>query len=134
MPGITIVYGILMILLGLGGYFGSAALKTGAPVSITALIPAAFGIIAVMLGLLAYRVGARKHAMHLAAMLGLLGILAPGYKLIKALIGGTFDMGKPATVALLLMLVFSVTFLLLCVRSFVLARRARLLMTAAGEF
>ena len=54
----TIVFGMLLIGLGLGGYFG-----TGTS-SLTALIPAAFGLALAGLGVMARDAGKRKLAMH----------------------------------------------------------------------
>ena len=60
MPKITIGLGILLILLGLGGYFGTDAK------SFTALIPAFVGVPLLLLGCLALKDNLRKHAMHAA--------------------------------------------------------------------
>ena len=63
----TIVFGMLLTLLGLAGYF-----LTGAS-SPTALIPAIFGVLLLVLGFLAHFEAARKHAMHAAATVALVG-------------------------------------------------------------
>ncbi len=62
----TIGFGIAMIALGLIGYFGSNM------VSVTALIPAIFGVLLVVFGAIAQKEHLRKHAMHGAAVVGLL--------------------------------------------------------------
>ena len=54
MARLTILLGIALIILGLGGYFG-----TGRE-SATALIPVLFGLPLIVLGLLALRDAARK--------------------------------------------------------------------------
>ena len=66
----TIIYAVLLILLGFGGYF-----FTGRE-SITALIPSFFGGIVLIMGLIAFKEDLRKHAMHGAAGLSLLGFLS----------------------------------------------------------
>jgi hypothetical protein len=87
------------------------------------LIPAGLGVVFVILGLLARRDRLRKHVMHLAAALGLLGFLG-------AVIG--FVMGsRAATVKPLAlgcqaaMAAVCLAFVGLCVNSFIQARRAR---------
>lgn len=130
MPKITIGYGILLIIIGVGGYFGAqaqhAALDIDKPVSLTALIPAIFGFVAFDLGLLALLVDkARKHAMHGAAVVSLLAIVAPTVRILGAMSKGNFDITKISTIALLSMAVVSAIFLALCVRSFIVARRSR---------
>ena len=71
MPQLAIVIGLLLIVEGAGFYVG-----TGAE-SPTALIPAFVGLPILLLGALAFRAGARKHAMHGVVILALLGLLAP---------------------------------------------------------
>jgi hypothetical protein len=121
MPVVTIVYGLVLAALGVGFYFGLA------PISVTALIPAFFAIPVLLCGFLARSPGLRKHAMHAAAMLGVLGVLggAPGaIKLVKSLAGS--ELARPAAaVEQAVMALVSLVFVVLCVRSFVAARRAR---------
>ena len=118
---ITIVYGSLLILLGLAGYLGSDR------TSLTALIPLLFGVPLETLGVLALvKPGARKHLMHAAATIALLGLLGTIKSLLKlpALLQGV-PMERPAAVAAqCIMAVLSLIFLALCVRSFIVARRA----------
>ena len=59
--------------------------------------------------------------MHLAAMVGLLGAIGG----VMPLQRNKFDFEKSGSVAGLLMIVISAIFVVLCVRSFVLARIAR---------
>ena len=69
MPSTTRTFGLILIVLGLASYF-----LTGR-VSVTALIPAFFGAVFVILALVARSESARKHAMHAAVAFGLLGFL-----------------------------------------------------------
>ncbi len=63
----TVICGTLLVLIGIVGY-GSSEVQ---PPPKTALIPAAFGVLLVVCGLLAFNAAFRKHAMHLAAVVGL---------------------------------------------------------------
>ena len=117
----TIIFGVLLVFLGLGSYFGTGR------TSLTALIPAGFGLILLILGLLARREALRPHAMHAAAALGLLGILGTASaipKLLKLLAGTPLERPQAAFVQAL-MAGLCAAFVALCVRSFIQARRAR---------
>ncbi|MBX5494376.1 MAG: hypothetical protein IRZ15_03490 [Bryobacteraceae bacterium] len=117
---ITVAVGVLLILLGVGGYLATRT-------SLTALIPAGFGVLFLVLGLIARNPKSRKHAMHAAAMLGVLGILgsARGLARLPALLSGQ-DVPRPAAVAAQsAMAAILIVFVALCVKSFVDARRAR---------
>src|SRR5215467_9296051 len=67
MANVTIGFGLVLAALGVGGYVATGR------TSLTALIPLAFGLVLVVCGALARREALRKHAMHAAAVLGLLG-------------------------------------------------------------
>ena len=121
MPTITIIYGALLALIGLLGYFG-----TGRE-SVTALIPLFFGIPVIVLGVLARaKPDLRKHVMHGAAGLALLGVLGTARALAKlpALVSGQPLERPTAVLAQNVMAILSLVFLALCVKSFVDARRA----------
>ena len=75
MPRLTLAFAAVLILLGLVAFFG---LQEAGDRSVTALIPAFFGIVFGILGLLATRPGLRKHAMHGAAVLTLLAMGGTG--------------------------------------------------------
>jgi hypothetical protein len=116
---ITIVVGLLLIALGLGGYFGTGM------TSPTALIPTFFGAPILALGVLALKDSMRKHAMHGAVMLGLLACLGAIANIIRVLVSGT-ELKPVATTMTVAMGVVSGIFVALCVRSFIQARKARL--------
>jgi hypothetical protein len=118
---LTIVFGVVLIVLGLGGWFGSGG------ASITALIPAVFGVVLAILGFIARNEKARKHAMHAAVIIGLLAFLgsARGLVQLPALISGG-EVARPAAViAQSVMAVLMGVFVALCVKSFIDARRNR---------
>ena len=118
MPSITRTLGLVLILLGIVGYFGTG--KT----SVTALIPAFFGAVFVVLALVARSESARKHAMHAAVALALLGLIGALVRVVPAVAGG--QLGRPAVLAQLVMSVLLAGYIALGVRSFKAARRARL--------
>jgi hypothetical protein len=119
----TISFGVILILLGI---FGFVATGSHAP---TALIPAFFGLILGILGFLASTEDAKKRMlfMHIAVTLGLLGFLGTAksiYDYIQMLGGKQFPhpvaVEEKAAMAGLMLI-----FVILCVRSFIAARRAR---------
>lgn len=121
MPLVGIVYGILLCVLGIAGY-----LLTGSAHP-TALIPLAFGLPTIIAGAIARTEKYLKHAMHAAATISLLGFLgtAPGLLTLPRLLSG-HEVERPgAVISKSIMAMLSLIFLILCVRSFIDARRAR---------
>jgi hypothetical protein len=124
MARIALLFGGLLILLGLVGYLSPDTL--GDPgdkgTSPTALIPAFVGAILLVCGLVVMAAPhLRKHMMHVAAAVGLLGALGG----IMPLMRSKMDFSKASAVSGLLMILLCALFVVLCVRSFVLARVAR---------
>jgi uncharacterized membrane protein len=115
---IAIGFGIFLIALGVGGYYATDQ------VSWTALIPAFFGLPLVILGLLARKDSLRKHAMHAAAVVGLLGFLGAAGRLIPALLSGK-EISEAGPLVQAIMALACAVFVGLCVKSFVDARRRR---------
>ncbi len=120
MPGLTIIFGIILILQGIITYFISDADSR----SFTALIPAIFGALLVVCGALAKKPDLRKHAMHAAAVVGVIGILGALMRALPAMARGN-EVGL-AVGSQLAMAVILIIFVALCVRSFIAARKARL--------
>ncbi|MEM9057782.1 MAG: hypothetical protein AAGD86_09910 [Pseudomonadota bacterium] len=116
MPQITLAFAGALVLLGIGTWIGAGQ------TSVTALIPAFFGIPLALAGALALREGWRKHAMHVAAMIALIGAIGALSRALPAL--GSDESLRLATLSQLTMGIGMLVFLVLCVRSFVLARRA----------
>lgn len=129
MAKLAMVFGVLIALVGLSGYIATHFWH--------ALIPVVLGVLLVLLGLVANteNVKRRMLAMHIAVTVGLLGFLGTIPGLIA--MGGYLTGHRPAAVGgievghKLAAEVQSVTsilcliFVLLCVRSFIAARRAR---------
>jgi hypothetical protein len=114
MASTTIVFGVLLMLLGVGGY-----LATDAP---TSLIPTYFGVILLVLGFLARAEHMRKHAMHAAAAVGLIGLAGALFSLLRTPIALRPALAVYSQVA---MVILTAVFVFLCVKSFRDARRAR---------
>ena len=123
MGKITIVTCVLLILLGLACY-----LYTGHQYP-TSLIPAAFGILLVALGSMAETPVQRRRmlAMHIAVTVGLLGFLATAAALVSVvqLIKGKLFPYPIAIEEKAAMSILLLIYVLLCVRSFIVARRSR---------
>jgi drug/metabolite transporter (DMT)-like permease len=119
MPTTAIICGILLMLIGFSGYTIGSADGHASP---TALIPAVFGLILAILGFIAKsRENLRKHLMHAAVVIGLLGFLMTAGRLLMNLSKLAFN---PATIAQISMSVICLIFVILCIKSFVDARRS----------
>lgn len=126
MPLMAILIGVLLVAIGLQGHFDFGDVLGVEKGHQTALIPAYFGGALILLGLIALPGGgARKHAMHLAAMVGLVGVIGGVYRPVMALTKGTFDLNLTPTRLQLAMAALCLIFVLLCIQSFISARRVR---------
>ena len=117
----TIGFGVVLIVLGLAGYFGTGM------ASLTALIPAVFGLLLAVFGAMARDEKRRKMAMHIAVTVGLLGFFGSvqGFFKLGALISGG-EVARPmAVVSQSIMAMLMAVYVTLCVRSFIDARRKR---------
>jgi hypothetical protein len=122
MPALAILFGGLLTALGAVAYFAPDLLSGGNPHQISAASPAFVGLPIALAGLVSLAApAARKHAMHGAAALGLLGVVG-GF--VPAVLR-KFDVTTTAVQVGLGMAGLSAVFVLLCVRSFIAARRAR---------
>lgn len=123
MAKLTVVFGVLLILLSAGAFtFVSHFPHT--------LIPGAFGVVLIILGALAHTPNAKRRMlfMHIAVTVGLLGFLGtiPGIIGIFQMWAGHAVVRPDAAKVQALMGSLCLIFVLLCVRSFISARRARL--------
>lgn len=118
----TLICGALLVLVGAVAY-GTSEVQ---PPPMTALIPAFFGAALIACGALAFKDNLRKHVMHLAAMIGLVGALGGFAPLIRQYSKtGDFDPTKKSAVAGELMILVCVVFVGMCVNSFIQAKKAR---------
>ncbi len=113
----TILFGLLLVAIGLGGYYFADANQPMAPFGTAVL-----GIAMFVCGLVAAQGAMRRLAMHVAALIGMIGFVGPMVTIFNDITNtaNTAEvLAKGLTSALCLM------FVLMCVNSFLEARRAR---------
>jgi hypothetical protein len=122
MPLLTIVVGGLLSVIGILGYAFSDTH------SVTALIPLALGSLLEVCGTLALKPALKKHAMHGASVLALLGVAGSimGFVSFLRLITGGSAARPLAAQVQAAMFAICLVFLVLCVRSFREARARRM--------
>ena len=124
MAKVTLVFAVLFVALGLIGFYGTGAIHY------TALIPAALGLLLAIFGALSFSpdAGRRKLFMHINVTLGLLGFLGTLMGLIQwfQLAAGATVKNPPATESKAAMALLCLIYVAFCVRSFIAARRTRL--------
>lgn len=119
MPSTSIACGALLIAIGILGYIAGIIHEA---TSLTALIPAAFGIVLFLLGVFARKSeGMRKHLMHAAVVVALLGFLATAGRLVSKIGELSYSASVVAQVSMALVCLL---FVILAVRSFIDARRS----------
>lgn len=123
MAKITVLFGVLLIVLGAASY-----VLTGHKFP-TSLIPVAFGVLLTTFGSMAETPDSRRRMlfMHIAVTVGLLGFAATAPALIQVvqLFKGKLFPYPAAIEEKAAMSSLMLIYVLLCVRSFVAARRAR---------
>ena len=120
MPKTAIGIGVLLMIIGIAGYVVG---MMGDRASVTALIPAFIGIVLVLLGAIANASeGLRKHLMHAAILVALLGFIATAGRLVSRLSELTMS---PAVLSQAATAVLCLVFVILAIRSFAAARRDR---------
>jgi hypothetical protein len=118
MTGTTRLFGLILIVLGIASY------QLTGRTSITALIPAFVGAVFLICAMVARKEAARKHAMHAAVAIGLIGAIGALARGIPGAING--DPTRPAVMAQLAMGIMLLIYVALGVRSFIAARKARM--------
>ena len=125
MAKVTLIFAALLIALGLGSYFGTGSQHP------TALIPTWFGLALGVFGMLAMSpdAGRRKLYMHINVTIGLLGFLGAAGRAIPSYLHARSAGIEPDMIALgaqAAMAILLLVYVVMCVRSFIEARRARL--------
>ena len=122
MPRLTMLIGVLLCVLGFATY-AAGAQAGSAERSPTALIPAGFGAVLLLLGFFAVlKPDLRKHLMHAAAAVGTIGFLGSAVMFVKGMLSKGLVLSTGAQLA---MAILTGLFVALCVRSFIAARRTR---------
>ncbi len=121
----AIIFGVVLAMLGIGLYAMVDPELKREWKALTAFIPTAFGAVLIVLGQIAQSGSdsTRKHSMHAAAVVGLIGVVLPAYRAIAALSRG--DEMNLAIGGQIAMAVLCGAFLALCIKSFIDVRRAR---------
>ncbi len=124
MARLTILFGIVLILLGGFGY-----VATGSHYP-TALIPSAFGLVLAILGFFAHTPEAKRRMllMHIAVTIGLVGFLFTVksiFDYLQMVLNGRQFPHPSAVEEKAAMSVLLLIFVIMCVRSFIAARRSR---------
>ncbi len=117
MPSTTRLVGILLMILGLASYW-----LTGRT-SVTALIPAFFGIVFVALAYVSRSEATRRHAMHAAVVVALIGFFGVLGRALPAIAAG--GIGRPAVIVQVVTALVLAWYIYMGVQSFIAARRAR---------
>jgi hypothetical protein len=115
----TVITGVLLLALGLGGFIGTGSAHY------TALIPSVFGLIIGVCGLLAQNPARRALVMHIAVTVGTLGFLGSIVQFLKGVTGEAMQTRPVAVESQGFMALITGIFVALCVNSFIKARRER---------
>ena len=122
MAKLTIWFGVLIVLVSLGFWIGMGRTVTAA------LHPAGIGVLLIVCGALANTENLKKRMlwMHIAVTLGLIGFLTTGIRAAIEMAKGTaMSMNPMGFEERVVIALISLIYVVLCVRSFISARRAR---------
>ena len=123
MAKVTLVFAVLLVALGLIGFVGTGSQH------LTALIPTWFGLALALFGLLAMSPSEtrRKLFMHVNVTIGLLGFIGGAVEAIRGYVHAKSAGLAPDAIAQaskLTMTGLLLVYVILCVRSFIAARRS----------
>jgi uncharacterized membrane protein len=121
---LTLVFAVLLVALGLAGYIGTGSIHP------TALIPAWIGLVLGLGGFLAIspNEGRRKLFMHINVTVALLGFIGSAAEAVRGYVHATGAGMAPDKIALASKVTLAgllLIYVVLCVRSFIAARRLR---------
>jgi uncharacterized membrane protein len=124
MAKVTLVFAVLLVALGLAGYLGTRSLHP------TALIPTWIGLALGIFGFLAMSedAGRRKLFMHVSVTIGLIGFLGGAIEAVRGYLHAKSAGMEPDVIALaskVTLAALMLIYVMLCVRSFIAARRSR---------
>ena len=117
MENITIIYGVFLIVWGVAVTIFSDSQ------SITSLIPTIFGLTIIILSFFAKKfTNKKKLFMHIVVLIGFI-IFLGGLDLIRGLIQGNIFVNLWASSSKFMMLISGLSFIILCVKSFIFNRK-----------
>ena len=125
MPRLAILIGALLTLIGLGGYL--LGFREPQPPSWTALIPAGIGLVILICGFVGLRnEEARRHAMHAAVAVALLGAIFSMIPLFRRILAEDVTTTWLAKVSVFGTIFLCLWLVIAGVMSFTRARRDRM--------
>ena len=117
MENITIIYGIFLVVWGVVVTIFSDSQ------SITSLIPTILGLAIIILSFFAKKIPNRKKLfMHIVVLIGFIVFLG-GLDLIRGLIQGNIFVNLWASSSKFMMLIYGLSFIILCIKSFIFNRK-----------
>ena len=123
MAKLTIGFGVLLVAISAGFWFAMGRAESAA------LHPAGVGMVLILCGLLANTENVKRRMlwMHIAVTFGLIGFLITGIRAGLNLLRGTVSVNPVAFDERAVVAVVCFAYIVLCVRSFISARRTRVL-------
>ena len=123
MAKVTLIFALLLVVLGLAGFLGTGS------VHYTALIPTWIGLALGLFGFLAISPSEsrRKLFMHINVTIALLGFLGSAGRAVYGYLHASAAGTSPDAIALgsqAIMAALTLIYVILCVRSFIAARRS----------
>jgi 4-amino-4-deoxy-L-arabinose transferase-like glycosyltransferase len=118
MPRTAILFGVLLLVLGLGDYYGNTERHW-----LVVILPAFLGAAILVLGVAALiKRSWRRGAMHAAVIVGLVGFVATAHALFKI---ASMVLAEPTLLAESTMAILCGVFVVLSLKSFLVARLGR---------
>jgi hypothetical protein len=120
---LTIGFGVLLMAISAGFWLAMGRMETAA------LHPAGVGLLLVICGVLANTENAKQRMlwMHIAVTAGLVGFLITGIRAVLELVKGTSGVNPLAFDERVTVALICLVYVGLCVKSFITARRTRVL-------
>jgi len=121
MAKITVAFGVVLVAISLGFWLMMGRVDMAAP------HPAGVGLVLILCGVLANTENAKQRMlwMHIAVTMGLIGFLITGIRAVVQMVRGAIAVPLAFDERVVVAIVCLV-YVVLCVRSFIAARRSRL--------
>jgi len=121
MAKLTVGFGVVLVLVSAGFWIAMGRVESAA------LHPAGLGVLLVLCGVFADTANTKRRMlwMHLAVTVGLVGFLITGVRAVIQIVKGTTAVNPAAFTERVAVALLCLLFVVLCVRSFIRARRSR---------